>query len=148
MPLPAILVPRFHLLPNDSEKTTTKKQPPPPVSSISAGFGSLDTKNNTTSPIYLTRCPPHPNNVAMVPAPWCSVPDLSEKSVTPSVDALVPDTVNTDAEIDKVPTSLRPVPPPPSQPVPMVPPSWPCLLCPHEKLTVQAIRATSKRQFA
>ena len=105
MPLPAILVPRFHLLPNDSE-IKQRNNPPPPVSSISAGFGSLDTKITPQAP-YISQGapPPHPNNVAMVPAPWCSVPDLWEKSVTPSVDTLVPDTVNTDAEIDKVPTS-------------------------------------------
>ena len=103
MPQPAILVPQFHLLPNDSEIKQRNTTPPSPCVQYISWFWFTRYQNNTTSPIYLTRCSPHPNNVAMVPAPLCSVPDLSEKSVTPSVDTLLPDTVNTEAEIDKVP---------------------------------------------
>ena len=82
----------------------------------------------------------------MVPTPWCPVPNPSEKSVTPSADTLVPQTVNTDAEIDKVPNfaaTSAPPPPPHTQPVSMVPPSWPCLLGPNEKLTAQATHQQS-----
>ena len=59
MPLPAILVPRFHLLPNDSE-IKQRNNPPPPVSSISAGFGSLDTKITPQAPYISQGAPPTP----------------------------------------------------------------------------------------
>ena len=114
------------------------------MSSILAGFGSLDTKITPQAP-YISQGAPTPQQCRYGARPMVLCTRSLGKKCHPSVDTLVPDTVNTDAKIDKIPTSLRPMPPPPLQPVPMVPPSWPCLLCPHEKLTVQAIRATSKR---
>ena len=57
MPLPAILVPRFHLLPNDSE-IKQRNNPPPPCVQYISWFWFTRYQNNTTSPIYLSRCPP------------------------------------------------------------------------------------------
>ena len=81
------------------------------MSSISPGFGSLDTEKTPRAP-YLSQGAPQSNNVAIVPVPMVPFARSLEKEYRPlSADTLVPHTVNTDAEIDKVPTSLRSVPP-------------------------------------
>ena len=95
----------------------------------------------THEPHTSHKVPPHPINVAMVPTPMVPCARSLGKECHPSVDPLVPHTINTDAENRQGSNFAATSAPSPStniQPVPMVPPSWPCLLYPNEKLTAQA----------
>ena len=95
----------------DSE-ISHKKQLSPLCVQYITWFWFTRYRKNTRAP-YLSQGAPHPNSVAIVPAPMVPCARSLEKEYRPlTADTLVPHTVNTDAEIDKVPTSLRPVLPP------------------------------------
>ena len=76
MPIPAIVVPRSHLLPNDSETA-----PASPVSSISPGLGSLDTEITPRAP-YLSQGAPTPQQCSYGARPYGTLCPIPRKRVS------------------------------------------------------------------
>ena len=133
MPLPAIVVPRSHLLPNDSETA--------PASPCVQYITWIWFTWYRVTPHISHKVPPHPNNVAMVPTPMVPCARSLGKECYPlSGFTGAPHCKywSWNRQGSHFAGTSAPSPSTHTHPVLMVPPSWPCLLCPNEKLSAQA----------